>query len=95
MKNSSHDRKAVITVRDLTAGYGETVILRDLNFEIYEGEIFVILGGSGCGKSTLLKHLIGLLPPLAGTTTPATAPPCSKSCATAASSFRAAPSSAP
>jgi len=58
--------KAVIRVRDLKAGYGEEVILKDLNFDILAGEIFVILGGSGCGKSTLLKHLIGLHPPLAG-----------------------------
>ncbi|RJR36483.1 MAG: ATP-binding cassette domain-containing protein [Desulfobacteraceae bacterium] len=59
-------RKAIIQVRDLVAGYGENVILRNLSFDVYEGEIFVILGGSGCGKSTLLKHLIGLIPPISG-----------------------------
>jgi phospholipid/cholesterol/gamma-HCH transport system ATP-binding protein len=60
-------REAIIQVRNLTAGYGENaVILRDISFEVFEGEIFVILGGSGCGKSTLLKHLIGLIPPMAG-----------------------------
>lgn len=69
MKSNAVDRETVITVRHLTAGYGEAVILQDLNFEIYAGEIFVILGGSGCGKSTLLKHLIGLQPPLAGSIT--------------------------
>ena len=46
--------------------YGEEIILKDINFDVYEGEVFVILGGSGCGKSTLLKHLIGLYPPHAG-----------------------------
>ncbi len=56
----------IIKVENLTAGYGETVILKDINFQVAAGEIFVILGGSGCGKSTLLKHLIGLLPPLEG-----------------------------
>ncbi len=61
--------KPVIKVRDLVAGYGEEVILKDLNFDVLEGEIFVILGGSGCGKSTLLKHLIGLCPPMAGSIT--------------------------
>ena len=50
----------VIRVENLTAGYDEKVILHDLNFEVYAGEVFVILGGSGCGKSTLLKHMIGL-----------------------------------
>jgi len=59
-------REPVIKVRNMTAGYDETVILNDLSFDIYEGEIFVILGGSGCGKSTLLKHLVGLIPPMSG-----------------------------
>jgi phospholipid/cholesterol/gamma-HCH transport system ATP-binding protein len=56
----------VIRVEHLTAGYGDKVILRDLDFEVTAGEVFVILGGSGCGKSTLLKHMISLYPPLAG-----------------------------
>ena len=56
----------VIRVEGLSAGYDEKVILRDLNFEVKAGEVFVILGGSGCGKSTLLKHMIGLYPALAG-----------------------------
>ena len=47
-------------------GYGDRVIMECLDFEINEGEVFVILGGSGCGKSTLLKHMIGLYQPLAG-----------------------------
>jgi phospholipid/cholesterol/gamma-HCH transport system ATP-binding protein len=56
----------MIQVQDLSAGYGDTVLLEHVSFEVKRGEIFVILGGSGCGKSTLLKNLIGLLPPLAG-----------------------------
>lgn len=58
--------KPLITVRDLSIGYGKRVLLRDANFEVARGDIFVILGGSGCGKSTLLRHLIGLEQPLAG-----------------------------
>lgn len=56
----------VITVKDLTMGYGEKVLLEKINFKVKCGEVFVILGGSGCGKSTLLKHMIGLYPPMAG-----------------------------
>lgn len=56
----------VITVKGLTASYGDEVILKDVSFTVKRGEIFVILGGSGCGKSTLLKHLIGLYPPAEG-----------------------------
>jgi len=56
----------VIEVRHLSAGYGDQPVLRDINFTVHRGEVFVIIGGSGCGKSTLLKHMIGLLPPLEG-----------------------------
>ena len=56
----------VIRVESLTAGYGDTVLLQNLSFEVKRGEVFVILGGSGSGKSTLLKNLIGLHQPLAG-----------------------------
>ncbi len=56
----------IIQVRNLTAGYGSTVILQDINFDVRAGEVFTILGGSGSGKSTLLKHMIGLKKPLGG-----------------------------
>jgi phospholipid/cholesterol/gamma-HCH transport system ATP-binding protein len=55
-----------ISVKDLTIGYGERVILEKINFQVRRGEIFVILGESGCGKSTLMKTMIGLNPPQAG-----------------------------
>ena len=57
---------AEIKVEDLTIGYGERVLMENLNFEVRRGEIFFIMGGSGCGKSTLLKHLIGLYEPMRG-----------------------------
>jgi len=62
----SDNTKPIIQVRDLTGGYDQTVILEDINFQVYPGEIFIILGGSGCGKSTLLKFMIGLHPPFRG-----------------------------
>ncbi len=58
---------AAVEVRDLTMRYGQRLIMKDLNFTIARGEIFVIMGGSGSGKSTLLKHLIGLERPAEGT----------------------------
>jgi phospholipid/cholesterol/gamma-HCH transport system ATP-binding protein len=59
-------RKPIIQVRDLRVGYGDVIILDHVSFNVYEGEVFVILGGSGCGKSTLLKAIIGLIPPQSG-----------------------------
>jgi phospholipid/cholesterol/gamma-HCH transport system ATP-binding protein len=58
--------RAKITVRDLTMAYGPFVVMKDLNFEVAEKDIFIIMGGSGCGKSTLLRHLIGLREPTRG-----------------------------
>ena len=55
-----------IEVRDLTMAYGSYVVMKDIQFTINSGEIFVIMGGSGSGKSTLLKHLIGLRKPAEG-----------------------------
>ncbi len=62
----SMEQSAHIQVRDLTMAYGETVIQRDLSFDINRGDVFIIMGGSGCGKSTLMRHLIGLKPPASG-----------------------------
>jgi phospholipid/cholesterol/gamma-HCH transport system ATP-binding protein len=62
-----NDKKnTIVEVADLTAAYGDTVILDNISFDVYKGEKFIILGGSGCGKSTLLKHMIGLYKPAHG-----------------------------
>jgi phospholipid/cholesterol/gamma-HCH transport system ATP-binding protein len=60
------NNKYIIEVKDLTVGYGDRIVLENINFSVKRGEIFVILGGSGCGKSTLLKHMIGLYQPFKG-----------------------------
>jgi len=59
-------REPVIIVEGLTVRYGDNTVLDNVSFEVYKGEIFVIVGGSGCGKSTLLKHIIGLETPYSG-----------------------------
>lgn len=56
----------IIKVVNLSVVYDSVVILKDINFEVYPGEIFVIVGGSGCGKSTLLRQIIGLEVPTTG-----------------------------
>ena len=60
------EEDAIISVRGLTAAYGDDVILENVSFDVKRGEVFVILGGSGSGKSTLMKHLIGLFPLVSG-----------------------------
>lgn len=56
----------IIAARDLTVGYGDETVLRNLTFGVEKGRITAVVGVSGSGKSTLLKTLAGLLPPLAG-----------------------------
>jgi phospholipid/cholesterol/gamma-HCH transport system ATP-binding protein len=57
----------IVRVENLTAGYGETLIIDNISFEVDRGEVFAILGGSGSGKSTILKQMIGLYRPMSGT----------------------------
>jgi phospholipid/cholesterol/gamma-HCH transport system ATP-binding protein len=60
------DREPRIEVKDLTMAFGDFVVMRDLEFTVWRGDVFVIMGGSGCGKSTLMKHMIGLIEPAKG-----------------------------
>jgi phospholipid/cholesterol/gamma-HCH transport system ATP-binding protein len=58
--------RPAISVRNLRLGYGARILLDDASFDVYRGEIVVILGGSGSGKSSLMKNIIGLYEPMAG-----------------------------
>lgn len=58
--------KPVIQVKGLDLSYDDYVVMRNLNFSVNKGEIFIVMGSSGCGKSTLIKVLIGLKEPQAG-----------------------------
>lgn len=60
------DSEPIIRVEDLTVAYGDFVVMKDINFEVQRGEVFIILGGSGCGKSTLLRNMISLVTPVTG-----------------------------
>ena len=60
------EKRAHITVQDLSMGYGDFVLMRDLNFTINRGDIFIVMGASGCGKSTMMAILIGLKRPMKG-----------------------------
>jgi len=60
------EKEPHIRVENLTMAYGDFVLMRDLTFTIYRGDIFIIMGGSGCGKSTLMIILSGLKTPAKG-----------------------------
>jgi len=53
--------EALLDVRDLRAGYGETEVLRGIDLRIAQGEIVAVLGSNGVGKSTLNRTLSGVL----------------------------------
>ena len=55
-----------IEVKGLDMGYGDFVVMRNLNFQVRRGDVFIIMGGSGCGKSTLFRNMTGLVEPLRG-----------------------------
>ncbi|MFK8050234.1 MAG: ABC transporter ATP-binding protein [Halioglobus sp.] len=64
--NAKNKAEVHIGIRNLTMAFGSFVLQRDLDFNVYHGDVFVIMGGSGCGKSTLLKHMLGLISPAKG-----------------------------
>ena len=53
----------LIEFKCVTKSFGNRTILKDVNLQLYEGEITTIIGKSGVGKTVLLKHIIGLLTP--------------------------------
>jgi branched-chain amino acid transport system ATP-binding protein len=55
-----------LTVRGLSAGYGETTVVREVDLDIGRGETFVLVGPNGHGKTTLLRTISGLLRPRTG-----------------------------
>ena len=62
--------KIMVSLKDVSFNYhtldGETEALKNISFDVYEGEFIGIIGPSGCGKSTLLSIISGLLKPSYG-----------------------------
>ena len=57
------DKKIVIKVSNLSKSFDRNIVLKNINFELLEGESLAIIGASGSGISVLLKNIIGLLKP--------------------------------
>ncbi len=62
----SQDREVILSVKDLTVGFGEKIVLDKLNLDIYRGEILGFVGASGAGKSVLMRTVLRLLPRRSG-----------------------------
>lgn len=57
---------AILTAKNLAVGYERQPVLKNINFQIEEGDYFCIVGENGSGKTTLMKTILGLLPPVEG-----------------------------
>jgi phospholipid/cholesterol/gamma-HCH transport system ATP-binding protein len=53
----------MISIKGLHKSFGELIVLKDINLDVFKGENMVVLGRSGSGKSVLIKILVGLLLP--------------------------------
>ncbi|MBO4681178.1 MAG: ATP-binding cassette domain-containing protein [Clostridiales bacterium] len=62
------ERRKIMSVKDLFSSYdgGRTFAIKNVNLDVYEGEILGIVGESGCGKTTLISHLNSILKPSSG-----------------------------
>jgi branched-chain amino acid transport system ATP-binding protein len=56
----------LLRVEDVSAGYGDRVVLRDLSLTVGDGELVAVLGPNGAGKTTLMKTLVGVVKPRQG-----------------------------
>ncbi|MCG8453485.1 MAG: ABC transporter ATP-binding protein [Spirochaetales bacterium] len=60
------DEVPVVSVKNVTAGYGNVNVLHDVSFDIHAGRTVAVVGESGSGKSTTARCITGLLPPKEG-----------------------------
>ncbi|RJS47221.1 ATP-binding cassette domain-containing protein [Nocardioides cavernaquae] len=56
----------MLELRNVTAGYGRTMVLNDVSIDIPQGGAAAIMGHNGAGKTTLLRVAVGLIPVKSG-----------------------------
>ena len=65
---NTEPKRKIMSVKDLFSSYdgGRSFALKNINLDVYEGEILGIVGESGCGKTTLISHMNSILKPSSG-----------------------------
>ena len=56
----------MLELENITAGYGDTVVLRDVSISVPDGKVVALLGPNGAGKTTLLRVASGLIKSMSG-----------------------------
>lgn len=60
------DKKKIVEIRHFKMKFGNKTVIKDLSFDVFQGEVFGFLGSNGSGKTTTLRALLGLYEPTAG-----------------------------
>lgn len=56
------ETKNIISVRNFRISFGNKTVIKNLSFDVKQGEIFGLLGSNGCGKTTTIRALLGIYP---------------------------------
>jgi phospholipid/cholesterol/gamma-HCH transport system ATP-binding protein len=66
MRAERPERDVIISVSDLVVGFGDKIVMKGLDLDVYRGEVLGFVGGSGQGKSVLTRAILGLVPTRGG-----------------------------
>jgi ABC-2 type transport system ATP-binding protein len=67
MKNEKNfSNKAVVSIKHFKMNFGNKVVVKDLSFDVFKGEVFGFLGSNGSGKTTTIRALLGIYIPTGG-----------------------------
>ena len=56
----------LLCLDNVTAGYGEKIVIKDFSLTVNKGDHILLLGPNGSGKTTLFRLILGIIPPMKG-----------------------------